>query len=275
MRIMSSADIIAAEQGLCPRWPDSLGLWSRFCRLSPRAGQARSWSSLIPPLRKSSPSSLPLVIMQGHVHLMARQHELALDEYLKALTLLNPQISSLDSYSSSSKGGICASMEVDQDEGEGEGLPLNGREVENKEPLLMLLVGVMLLNIASTKALKVQTMGRNRTVLAAFAFLDGYASERTRRARDAVSSEDGEGEEEGVGKLEGNEGCQLEVGYNLGRGAHQMGQVQLARSHYLDVLRGGSEGPCKFEAAHNLAMIYCANGDRDAAREVYQRNLVI
>ena len=195
---------------------------------------------------------------------------------MKALTLLNPHLPNSSIMTRGNGGEKDRCMEDGEaiDEQERVMLFPSGCEIENKEPLLMLLVGVTLLNIASMRAIKAQAFGRNRTVLAAFAFLEGYASERLRRTmQEWMSSEEGEEGDSGGGE------CKAEVSYNLGRGAHQMGQVRLAQSHYLDVLEGEGSGEgvkaCRFEAAHNLAMIYSASGAKDAAREVYQRYLVI
>ena len=216
---------------------------------------------------------------------MARQHDQALAEYLLALILMNRgspgqgdrsknKISLHDAPDPMSRDGTVGEGEGDELQ---QALAVVGDEVGNKEPLVMLLVGVTLLNIASTRAIKAQTMGRNRAVLSAFAFLDGYASERVRRAEVAEGDRGEEvatgGERGGIGSSWVQE-CKGEVSYNLGRAAHQLGQVHLARRHYLEVLELEG-GACKFEAAHNLAMIYNASGARDAAREVYQRYLVI
>ncbi|GAX74553.1 hypothetical protein CEUSTIGMA_g2003.t1 [Chlamydomonas eustigma] len=75
---------MALLRGLCVRWPASVAAWSRYCRVSAKAGTVRSWAVHVSTMRRRCPSSLPVMMMQGHVHSMYRMYTEALMEYFHA-----------------------------------------------------------------------------------------------------------------------------------------------------------------------------------------------
>lgn len=224
---------VGLARGLCAKWPYSLAAWSRYCSLSPKAGLVRSWASNIPGLRRRHPDSLPLAIMQGHVHSLMKQYPEAMVEYIQALGS------------------------------------------SPREPLLLLCAGINLINLAGTRRVPdrnkavlqafafLQDYSRHRVASAlrlVAQSAEGRGSPLLTPAP-ASSRRGGETPRVQVGApppppggplLDRSVGfsneswymddavacCSREAGYNLGRAAHQLGLLHIARRYYLHVLGG-------------------------------------
>jgi general transcription factor 3C polypeptide 3 (transcription factor C subunit 4) len=67
--------------------------------------------------------------------------------------------------------------------------------------------------------------------------------------------------------------------YNVGRAFHQLGLLSLAVKYYERALMvdvsGFEKRDLKFEAAHNLGLIYAFSGNYKAARELTEKYLVL
>jgi general transcription factor 3C polypeptide 3 (transcription factor C subunit 4) len=72
------------------RWPESRHIWNIFTRIVIDVGGVRQTAKFIGNLRKEHPSSIPLALLQGHVHLQNYSYENALAEYMDAFRL-DPQ----------------------------------------------------------------------------------------------------------------------------------------------------------------------------------------
>lgn len=68
---------------ICNRWPHSWGVWNEYCRISTKLGSAKasSWVKFVGALKHRHPTSLPLMLLQGHVWVMNRLYPEALEEY--------------------------------------------------------------------------------------------------------------------------------------------------------------------------------------------------
>ncbi|KAG1677647.1 hypothetical protein FOA52_010429 [Chlamydomonas sp. UWO 241] len=73
---------------LCLQWPCSAAAWSRYCAVSTAAGQVRAWRSHLEMMRKKAAHSVPVMIMQGHVHAFTRSFPDALASYFSAYAFL-------------------------------------------------------------------------------------------------------------------------------------------------------------------------------------------
>lgn len=69
-------------KGPADRWPDSAHIWNIFSRIILDVGGIRQTSKLISNLKIKHPNSVPICLMQGHVHLHNQAYEDALNEYL-------------------------------------------------------------------------------------------------------------------------------------------------------------------------------------------------
>jgi general transcription factor 3C polypeptide 3 (transcription factor C subunit 4) len=68
-----------------------------------------------------------------------------------------------------------------------------------------------------------------------------------------------------------------EAEYNVGRVFHQLGLLTLAVGYYERAIEVGgvAGGGVRFEAAHNLALVYALSGNMGASRDVTERYLVL
>ena len=68
-----------------------------------------------------------------------------------------------------------------------------------------------------------------------------------------------------------------EAEYNVGRAFHQLGLLTLAVGYYERAIEveGVKGGGVRFEAAHNLALVYALSGNMGASRDVTERYLVL
>eukprot|EP00172_Hildenbrandia_rubra_P004657 Plantae.Rhodophyta-Hildenbrandia_rubra.ctg9872.p1 GENE.Plantae.Rhodophyta-Hildenbrandia_rubra.ctg9872~~Plantae.Rhodophyta-Hildenbrandia_rubra.ctg9872.p1 ORF type:complete len:483 (+),score=65.13 Plantae.Rhodophyta-Hildenbrandia_rubra.ctg9872:52-1449(+) len=126
--------------------------------------------------------------------------------------------------------------------------------LQRKSSLVCLCIGVQLLFVALSR----RTRNRNKTVLQAFAFFEEY-----RRLRGSESSS----------KI-------LEVEYNVGRAAQQVGLMHIATEMYQRVLHSHDDivVPARLnirrDAAFNLSLIYNNSGSKELAAALVKRYLV-
>ena len=66
------------------RWPDSPLVWNIFTRIILGVGSIRQTAKFIAPLRSRFPESVPLALIQGHVHLHNRAYDKAMKDYMDA-----------------------------------------------------------------------------------------------------------------------------------------------------------------------------------------------
>lgn len=115
-----------------------------------------------------------------------------------------------------------------------------------RQPLLLLCIGVTFLNMAMSRKIG----DRHQCVLRGFAFIREYS---------VVC------------------GRPQESKYNMARAAHQLGLLHLAVPLYEAALKETDilEGHLRWEAAHNLALIFTKSGAHNLARSVLREHCVI
>lgn len=123
-----------------------------------------------------------------------------------------------------------------------------------KDPMLPLLIGVTLTNIACQK----YSAKKHSVITQVIAYMEEY-----RKLREPEASQ--------------------EVYYNFGRMYHQLGLVSLALDNYQKALQAENEWTRKYpqylslkaEIAYNIHLIYKASGNHDLARKYLYDNIVI
>lgn len=123
-----------------------------------------------------------------------------------------------------------------------------------KDPILPLLIGVTLTNIACQK----YSAKKHSVITQVIAYMEEY-----RKLREPEASQ--------------------EVYYNFGRMYHQLGLVSLALDNYQKALQAENEWTRKYpqylslkaEIAYNIHLIYKASGNHDLARKYLYDNIVI
>ncbi|GLI63795.1 hypothetical protein VaNZ11_006880, partial [Volvox africanus] len=263
---------LAALKSLTTRWPHSIGLWNLYCSAHAQGTDLRSWAVHITTLRRRNPLSVPLMVLQGHVYLLARQFRDAASEYFHAFRFVpnEPVVLLSLAVALLSEGMASAAAVAPGGGGGATGGAVNGSGATAggaPQQLLPQRHGG-----SGGPALR----DRNRGVLAGFAFLQAYQKAR---------------------------GDQLnqEVAYNMGRAAHQLGLLHIAHHYYelalaappsvglpacqatvaggggtaaAAVTQGSDLWDMRREIAHNLVQLYRSSGSTELAREVMAKYLI-
>ncbi|GIM11145.1 hypothetical protein Vretimale_14678, partial [Volvox reticuliferus] len=159
---------LAALKSLTTRWPCSIGLWNLYCSAHAQGTDLRSWAMHITTLRRRNPLSVPLMLLQGHVYLLARQFRDAASEYFHAYRFVpdEPVVLLCLAVALLSEGMASAAAVAPFGGATGGAVSGGGKTAGSApQPLLPQRHGR-----SSGPALR----DRNRGVLAGFAFLQAY-----------------------------------------------------------------------------------------------------
>jgi hypothetical protein len=66
----------------CNRWPYSWSVWNQYCQIYNATGSIKHWIKFVISQRSRNITSLPLIMLQGHVLSANRSYRQALQEYL-------------------------------------------------------------------------------------------------------------------------------------------------------------------------------------------------
>eukprot|EP00803_Ostreobium_quekettii_P007609 evm.model.scf_98.11 EVM.evm.TU.scf_98.11 scf_98:86739-94967(-) len=76
------------QKHVCMRWPNSVNAWNQFSKIVCQLGGAQWIGKFLTASRQKCPTSVPGILMMGHILSVAGQHGGALGEYFQAYRLL-------------------------------------------------------------------------------------------------------------------------------------------------------------------------------------------